>query len=502
MSKKQMNAPVKEKKEYTGWRAIIRDPRVIIVLILVALSLIAIFAPIPMLDRGEDSLTNLQFGLDLEGGSWIQLEYQAEVVTVEETDKIYDIAESMSKALDVTVNVIDASNLEVHKVMTDEELESAVEAAGAVYVSSQKGVGKTTAETVKRILESKVNSLGTNDVNVNTLTNINGVSQYVRIEMAGVDMETAQDIVGSQGLFEIRIITSGNNSEHVLYGDSVVSVQTPSRDMYGVWGVGFTLDEEGANAFRDACIKYGATTNPSAHEIMMFLDGEMVYSAPLSNELAVSITNGPIYALSASTGAGDDGLQRAQELEVHLRAGALPVAVEIAGSGSSSAVLGDFFKVICVIAGIAALIAVAILVYVRYRVPEIVLPMICTNMAEIIILLGISVFIQQLDIAAIAALIAVLGTGIDQLVIITDDVMYEGVVPSKALYLKRLKRALGIIMTSAATAIIALFPLVVMDLSTLKGFAIISILGILIGVIITRPAYGKIVMEIMASKKQ
>lgn len=503
MSRKQMKMPEKEKKEYTGWRAIIRDPRVIVVLILVALSLIAIFVPFPFLpaaDRG-DSLTNLQFGLDLEGGSWIQLEYQAEVITVEQTNDIYEIAERMSKSLDVTVNVIDASNLEVHKVMTDEELKAAVESAGGVYVSSSKGVGKTTAETVKRTLESKVNSLGTNDVHINTLTNINGVSQYVRIEMAGVDMETAQDIVGSQGLFEIRIVTAGNNSEHVLYGDSVVSVQTPSRDMYGVWGVGFTLDEEGANAFRDACIKYGATTNPSAHEVMMFLDGETVYSAPLSNELAVSISNSPVYSLSASTGAGDEGLQKAQELEVHLRAGALPVGVEIAGSGSSSAVLGDFFKIICVIAGIVALIAVAVLVYIRYRVPEIVLPMICTNMAEIIILLGISVFIQQLDIAAIAALIAVLGTGIDQLVIITDDVMYEGIVPSKALYLKRLKRALGIIMTSAATAIIALFPLIVMDLSTLKGFAIISILGILIGVIITRPAYGKIVMEIMAAKK-
>ncbi|HJJ41696.1 MAG TPA: preprotein translocase subunit SecD, partial [Methanocorpusculum sp.] len=67
MSRKQMRMPEKEKKKYTGWRAIIRDPRVIVVLILVALSLIAIFVPFPFLpaaDRG-DSLTNLQFGLDL-----------------------------------------------------------------------------------------------------------------------------------------------------------------------------------------------------------------------------------------------------------------------------------------------------------------------------------------------------------------------------------------------------------------------------------------------------
>ena len=230
----------------------------------------------------------------------------------------------------------------------------------------------------------------------------------------------------------------------------------------------------------------------------MYLDGVEVYSAPLSNDLAMQIATHPDNSLYAGTGSGEEGYQQAQEPEIHRRAGALPVQVEIAGSGSTSAALGDYFKIVCLIAGLAALAAVAAIVYLRYRVAEIVLPMIATNMAEIIILLGIAVFIQQLDIAAIAALIAVLGTGIDQLVIITDEVVHEGKVPSQTLYLKRLTRALAIIMTSAATVIIAMFPLIVMDLSTLKGFAIISILGILIGVLITRPAYGKIVMDIMA----
>ncbi|MDO5843673.1 MAG: preprotein translocase subunit SecD [Methanocorpusculum sp.] len=499
MSKKPYNsAPKREKKEYTGWHAVIRDPRVIVVAVLVILSLCAIFVPVG--DRG-DSLTNLQFGLDLEGGSWIQLEFLSEVVTVDDFTNIYDVATSVGKTLDCTVNVISKNQIEVQKKVSEEELKSAVEAAGAAFVSAEAGVGSETADSVKRILESKVNSLGTNDVKVNVLTNLNGVAQYVRVEMAGVDMNTAQEIVGSQGLFEIRIVTEGNNTEHVLFGDSVVAVQTPSKDMHGSWGVGFTLNDEGANALRDACIKYGATTNPNAHELQMYLDGELVYSAPLSAELAASITKTPVYSLSASTGTGDDAKQRAQELEVHLRAGALPVQVQIAGSGSTSAALGDYFKMVCIIAGLAALAAVAVAIYFRYRVAKIVLPMIATNIAEIIILLGIAVFIQQLDIASIAALIAVLGTGIDQLVIITDEVIHEGIVPSQALYMKRLKRALVIIMTSAATVVIALVPLVIMDLSTLKGFAIISILGVLIGVIITRPAYGKIIMEILSKTK-
>ena len=63
----------REKKEHHGFAALIRDPYVILAGILVMGALLAIFAPVG--DR--DGITNLQFGLDLEGGSWIQLEFQA-----------------------------------------------------------------------------------------------------------------------------------------------------------------------------------------------------------------------------------------------------------------------------------------------------------------------------------------------------------------------------------------------------------------------------------------
>jgi len=151
------------------------------------------------------------------------------------------------------------------------------------------------------------------------------------------------------------------------------------------------------------------------------------------------------------------------------------------------------------LAGLFALLTVAFVVFYRYREPGIVLPMIMINASEILILLGfISLIRFQLDLPTIAGLIAVLGTGIDQLVIITDEILHEGKVPSPNLYLKRLSRALGIIVVAAATVFIAMAPLALMDLSSLKGFAIITILGVLVGVIITRPAYGKIIMEILS----
>ena len=151
-----------------------------------------------------------------------------------------------------------------------------------------------------------------------------------------------------------------------------------------------------------------------------------------------------------------------------------------------------------VIAGLLALLTVGLVVYYRYREAAIVLPMVAINLSEIIILLGIARFVIQLDLATIAGLIAVMGTGIDQLVIITDEVLHEGRVPSPSLYMKRYERAFGIIALSAATVIIAMLPLALMDLSTLRGFAIITILGVLIGILVTRPAYGKIIMAILS----
>lgn len=483
-----------------NFKALCMDWRVAMLLILLCLSAFAIyFYPSFNPDKGIGG--NLQYGLDLQQGAWLQLEFRAEVVGFT-TDRLpEEFITDLSKALDTDVLLVDENHLEIRKPYTQSQLEKVFESAGGKVVSYQQGVAKNTAEDVKRILESKINSLGTKDAKVNTLTGLNNVARYIRVELAGVNMNQAQEIVGKQGKFEIRILTTANQSEHVLYGDAITSVQNPSQEPPGsnTWGVGFTLSESGADAFRISAIQFGATADPDNHHLVMLLDNKTVYSAPLSADLAGKIQTEKVRLLFASTGQGKTGMQQATNLEIHLRAGALPVDVSVAGSGSVSASLGEHFKMMSLLAGIFALLTVALVIYFRYREPGIVLPMILINASEILILLGfISLIRFQLDLPTIAGLIAVLGTGIDQLVVITDEILHEGKVPSPNLYLKRLSRALGIIVTAAATVVIAMLPLVVMDLSTLKGFALITIMGVLIGVIVTRPAYGRIIMAILS----
>ena len=478
--------------------SLIKDWRVALLLVLVAGSLIGIYFTPPNPANGLEG--NLQFGLDLQGGSWLQMEFQSVIVAYSTDKPVGDLIENLEKSLEADVIQIDQDHLEIRKSVSRADLEPIFAASDAKIIGYQSGVSAFTADDVKRILNDKVNALGMQDARINLLTPTGSeYPQYVRIELAGVDMATAQDIVGKQGMFEIRIQTTENQTEHVLYGDQITSVSVPQRDTRTqAWGVGFTFSDSGAEAFREAAIRYGALDNPDAHHLVMLLDNKTVYSAPLAGSLIGELRSGPVRSLSASTGTGDAGLEAAMTLEIHLRAGALPVKVDIVGSGSVPAALGEHFKTTVAIAGLLALLTVGVVIYYRYREPSIVIPMLAINFSEIIILLGIARFIQQLDLAAIAGLIAVVGTGIDQLVIITDEVLHEGRVPSPSLYMKRYGRAFGIIAVAAATVIFAMLPLALMDLSTLRGFAIITILGVFIGVLVTRPAYGKIIMQILS----
>ncbi|MCL2862522.1 MAG: preprotein translocase subunit SecD [Methanimicrococcus sp.] len=387
---------------------------------------------------------------------------------------------------------------EIRTATTEEELSRHMRAVNGSISRDASGTplyrDGTTAQTMQTtidVLNSKLgNGLGVKDLPIRAIGN-----EFIMIDFAGVSLSEARGLVETPGRFEIRIQTSGTETVHVLYGDSIESVGVVSQDQ-STWsyGVPFTLNEEGARSLQQMAISTGATMNPNAHNLLMLLDDVVVYAAPLSPSAASQLNSMPIYSWQAGTSSREE----ARELQIHLRSGALPVNVEIVSAGQVDANLGQGFLRGAIITGIFAMFAVALLIYNRYRQPKIVIPMVATSFSEVIILVGFSVLIMQdLDLAAIAGIIAVIGTGIDHLIIITEETIHEGKTPSDKVYLARMGKAFMIILGAAATTIIAMAPLVFLGFAALKGFAITTIVGVFIGVLIARPAYSSILRYIL-----
>lgn len=424
------------------------------------------------------------------------------------------VANYLKNALDADVKVVGVEPVqyEIRTNTTRESLNAILApVGGSVDTSPQgftEGLTPETVQDTKSVLDQKLNRLGLKDIKVRVVG-----SQYILIDMAGVDVATAQDLVGKPGKFEIRIQTQNNETEHVLYGDAVESVDIPSNNQ-GMWGVPFTLSDDGAKILQKAAIDSGATKNPTAHELSMYLDKDQIFSAPLAPELAASLQKTPSRSMVAEVGTGDAGSQKAKVLYIDLKEGALPVNVRVIGSGQVTAALGNQFKIQIVVAGLLALLAVAGMIYWRYRVRRIVLPLTATSTSEVIMILAVlSALGQQLDLAAIAGLITVIGTGVDQLVIITDRLMRGATaLPSKGdgkyavsggrLHEKRIMEILGIIMGSAATTVAAMLPLPFMGFGALTGFAVTVIIGVFIGVGIARPAYASIADYILGEDEK
>ena len=86
----------------------------------------------------------------------------------------------------------------------------------------------------------------------------------------------------------------------------------------------------------------------------------------------------------------------------------------------------------------------------------------------------------------------------DDQIIITDELM-RGEIVSRLSLVTRIKNAFFIVFAAAATTIATMSPIVLFGygMGKLTGFAITTIAGVLIGVLITRPAYGEMVKVIL-----
>ncbi len=182
-----------------------------------------------------------------------------------------------------------------------------------------------------------------------------------------------------------------------------------------------------------------------------------------------------------------------------LNGGALPVHVIVGQPIVTPPTLGSKFEQISMVSLLLAVIAVSIVIAIRYRKAFLIAPIILTTLAELFIIISIIGLIGTIDLSAIAGMIAVIGTGVDAQIIISDEVLHHG--KGSAMRL-RLNSAFYIVYADAFLLTIAMLPLFFStSLVSVIGFSESTIIGALLGAFVTRPSYGAIISRHYAGEE-
>ncbi len=200
----------------------------------------------------------------------------------------------------------------------------------------------------------------------------------------------------------------------------------------------------------------------------------------------------------------EEAQKRVEELRIILSSGSLPAGLMLVSEQSIPPSYGKQALFTFALAVAIAMIAVSLFIAFRYREPFISLPIIWTILSETILVLGFASLIGwRLDVASLVGLIAGIGSGVDDQIIITDEMLRRrGEEETKEVsLLSKIKRAFFVVFASASALGAVMIPLWFSGVPSLMGFAITTLAGIFFGVLITRPAYAEIVKYFLVSKR-
>lgn len=355
-------------------------------------------------------------------------------------------------------------------------------------------ITKELTEQISRTLSSRLNTYGLKDIRIMPAL-VEGEWQ-IFVEISGITKEEAIDLLTTQGKFEAKI-----GEESIFTGEDVVMVYLdPQHSKIGKinensyqWSFTVEINKKAAKAFSKATKDLSTITDPITGEshlnksLTLYIDGKNVSSLRISSKLKGKEYNTPMISGGART--IEKARKEMKKMQSYFRY-TLPVEVEIIGIPASiPPALGEEFTKKASLAIFMAFATTTGLLYIRYRDYRISLLILATSISELVLTLGVASLINwNIDLASIAGLIAAVGTGVNDQIVITDDVS-RGIKQKYTRMSKRVVEAMKIIFRSAFTIILAMIPLAWIGFGILRGFAITTIIGVLVGIFITRPGY-------------
>ncbi|MBT7902491.1 hypothetical protein HN587_01415 [Candidatus Woesearchaeota archaeon] len=441
--------------------------------------------------------------------------------TIEVEKEFPIVIKHLIGAKDIGLNIQDAPTTNIRK---------GLDLSGGTRVLLQPE-RKITSEEMSLILanlKERINVFGLTDVVIRETKDLppplGQGNQYISVEIAGVKQEEIKDLLSKQGKFEAKV---GNKT--VFQGGKDITYVCRTAECSGIdpqrgcGKIGSSADSEWACAFRFSIALSPAAAQKQAdatanldvvsgdgdannqylsEQLNLMLDDSLVDSlnigVSLKGKAATDIQISGSGAGATQQEAVISALANMKRLQTIMITGSLPIKLNIVKTDELSPVLGKEFVSNALLIGLLSILVVSLVVFIRYREIKVALPMLVTMISEVIMLLGIASLIQwNLDLAAIAGIIVAVGTGVDDQIVITDETLRgEGRFSN---WKEKIKRAFFIIMGAYFTTVVAMLPLLFAGAGIIKGFALTTIIGVSVGVFISRPAYAAIV-EILLRK--
>lgn len=360
------------------------------------------------------------------------------------------------------------------------------------------------------VMENRLNTYGLSDLKIKKADDLLG-NKYILVEIAGVTKQEVRELIESQGKFEAKIgngvVFEGGKKDitFVCRNDGTCSgIRNCNQVQNGYlcefdFSISLSADaaKKHAELTRNLDINISQGNQYLSKTLDLYIDGILVDTLLIGASLKgqevtqISISGPGVGAIQEE--AIQNGLKQMNKLQTILITGSFPTKLNIVKIDSISAILGAQFTRSAILLGLISIAVVALIVYLRYRSLKISIPMVFTMLSELTILLGLAaIFRYNLDLAAIAGIIAAIGTGIDDQIVIADEVLSKEAELSYK-WKQKIKRAFFIIMAAYAAGVASMLPLLRAGAGLLTGFALSTIAGISIGVFITRPAYAAII---------
>ena len=487
-------------KNYPLWKA---------TLVILVISLGIIFT-LPTLLYKENSNNwffdnKINLGLDLQGGSYLLLEVQTEVLMQEELNNISDSIQFIARGLQTNIiNIISEEDEIQLRFSNNDKLEEIREKFKnnyrnvnvtiknntmkiAINEIFKKNIKESAIKQSLEIVRKRIDESGTKEPLIQRsgkkriLLQLPGIKDPERIkELLGTTAKLTFHMVDDEDTISLKanrapfgkIIVADFYNPEIKYlvekksrvgGENLVDAKA-SFDPQEGHAVSFRFDTTGAQKFGKA------TSENVGKRFAVILDG-VVITAPVIN---TAITGG------SGIITGNFSSQEAADLSVLLRAGALPAPLSIIEERSVGPGLGADSIASGKIAAIIGMICVCIFMILIYGVFGLLANLsLIANLFIIVSLLG--TIGATLTLPGIAGIVLTIGMAVDANVLVFERIKEE--INKKTNALEAVKngfnKALSTILDANITTLIASLLLFVFGSGPIKGFAITLSLGVL-----------------------